>query len=81
MKDTSHLNIIINQANEAQLGTNILEIKSQIQNYILASKKLDRGKSTMVKTAELWVVKAWRSEDVALYRKVVSPPLLIANSI
>jgi len=23
----------------------------------------------------LWVVKAWRSEDVALYGKVVSPPL------
>jgi len=22
----------------------------------------------------LWVVKAWRSEDVALYGKVVSPP-------
>jgi len=25
-------------------------------------------------TVYVWVVKAWRSEDVALYGKVVSPP-------
>lgn len=44
MKDTSKLSIIINTASGAQSITNILEIKDQIQTYILASKMLtDHG--------------------------------------
>jgi len=44
---------------------------------ILANTE-DKGRA---QETSLWVVKAWRSEDVTLYGKVVSPPVLIANSV
>ena len=36
--------------------------------------KLERWACVNLMRFNMWVVKAWRSEDVALYGKVVSPP-------
>lgn len=55
MKDTSQLSIIMHQENQAQSITNILEIKGQVPNYILALQFwwiMDRGNLTMVKPTE-----------------------------
>jgi len=55
---------------------------SNIRGQLGLAQQSRKYQANIITKARMWIVRAWQSEDVALYGKVGDPPpLLIANSV